>query len=201
MAKPTPMPAMVPSTQPIPIRIRDADTFCHSAPLTASCQIAFAIASGVGRNSELTRPAPPAACQTASTTRSAIQPPWRLARGAKPAPRKATGCVPACRSGSAERSSMLYLALGIDRFAADQRPQLVLQRQQLAAGLACAARGAVDGDRHDLPHPAGAARQHDDAVGEPNSLLEIVRDIDRAHRAVGEQANEILQQQLAGLRI
>ncbi|MEY9542881.1 hypothetical protein ABIE85_005941 [Bradyrhizobium diazoefficiens] len=96
---------------------------------------------------------------------------------------------------------MLDLALGIDRLVADQRPDLVLKQQQLFARRGFAALGARHRHGDDLADPPGPARQHHDAVGEPRRLFEIVRDIDRAHAAVGEKADEVLHQQLAGLRI
>src|ERR1700704_3168134 len=104
--------------------------------------MATAIADGAGRNSGLTQPALPASCQNAITSASAIQPEARPARGVKPAPRKATGRV-SPSSGVAScgvaRSSMLDLALGIDRLFADQRPQFVLQTDQFAARIDAAA--------------------------------------------------------------
>ena len=51
------------------------------------------------------------------------------------------------------------------------------------------------GDGPDLP-PAYSV-----AYGEPHRFLQIMRDIGRAHRAVGQEADEILHQQFAGLRI
>src|SRR5258708_36302297 len=97
--------------------------------------MATTIADGDGRNSALTQPALPANCQKAITSASAIQPEARPARGVKPAPRNATGRVSpspgfAC---DAARSSMLNLALGVDRLLADQRPQLVLQADQFTS--------------------------------------------------------------------
>ena len=59
----------------------------------------------------------------------------------------------------------------------------------------------VSGNGNDLADAAGPPRQHHDAVGDPHRFLEIMRDIDRAHRAIGEQADKILHQQFAGLRI
>src|ERR1700758_2966033 len=153
------------------------------------------IASGVGRNSGLTRPAPPASCHSTMTTSSAIQPPKRLAPGTKPAPRNSTGRISAAGSGltcCGARSSMLNLAFGINRLVADQRPQLVLQRDQLAALLWTAALSSRHRHGDDLAPTSGAARPHHDAVGEPHRFLEIMGDIDRAHRAVRKQADEIL---------
>src|SRR6201998_3987419 len=100
------------------------------------------IASGGGRNSGLPRPALPASCHSTMTTSSATQPPKRLAPGTKPAPRNSTGRLSAAGSGftcCVARSSILNLAFVIDRLVADQRPQLVLQRDQLAAQLSTAA--------------------------------------------------------------
>src|SRR6185436_15931311 len=128
--KPTMTPATVPSTQPLPIRITEAETCCQRARDIASLYIAIAIAEGGGRNSGLTQPALPANCQSAITSASAIHPEARPAFGTKPAPRKATGRASVARSSCGARSSMLHLALGIDRLLADQRPQIVLQRQQ-----------------------------------------------------------------------
>ncbi|MHC2592777.1 hypothetical protein ACVIG9_006833 [Bradyrhizobium ottawaense] len=54
---------------------------------------------------------------------------------------------------------------------------------------------------HDLADAAGPPRQHHYAIGQPRSLFEIMGDIDRAHAAIGEQADEILHQEFAGLRI
>ena len=71
---PTITPATVPSTQPLPIRITEAETCCQSAPDIASLYIAIAIAEGGGRNSGLTQPALPANCQSAITSASAIHP-------------------------------------------------------------------------------------------------------------------------------
>src|SRR5271166_4077665 len=96
------------------------------------------IASGVGKNRGLTRRALPVSCHSTMTASSAVQPPKRLAPGTKPAPRNSTGRVSAARPGLAccgARSSILNLAFGIDRLVADQRPQIVLQREQLPAQL------------------------------------------------------------------
>src|SRR5882757_782666 len=104
------------------------------------------MADGAGRNSALTQPALPANCQNAITAKSAIQPARRPAPGVKPAPRNVTGrglaAASSCGESGGARSSMLDLALGVDRLFADQRPQLVLQRQQFAAGVEIAALGA-----------------------------------------------------------
>src|SRR5256885_8810343 len=117
------------------------------------------MADGAGRNSGLTQPALPASCQNAITSTSAIQPEARPALGVKPPPRNFTGRVaPAASSrwfSCAERSSMQDLALGIDRLLADQRPQLVLQRQQFSAGIDRAALAARHRDRDRLPDAAG----------------------------------------------
>src|SRR6185369_15673382 len=99
------------------------------------------MAEGAGRNSALTQPALPASCHSAMTIASATQPDNRPALGTKPAPRKATRRTSA-GSPCGARSSMLHLALGIDRLFADQRPQLVLQREQSLAGADPAALGA-----------------------------------------------------------
>src|ERR1700754_4980773 len=99
------------------------------------------MADGAGRNSGLTRPALPAACQIAMTSASAIQPPKRLLAGTKPAPRKRTRRVASSFAGVPARSSMLDLAFGIDRLVADQRPDLVLKPEQLFARLRLAALG------------------------------------------------------------
>src|SRR5437879_2591390 len=144
------------------------------------------MAEGAGRNSGLTQPTLPASCQNAITSASAIQPEVRPALGVKPAPRNATGRalvssgVPCCGA----RSSMLDLALGVDRLLADQRPQIVLQTEQIFARPDIAALIARHRYSHGLAHPPGTPRQHHDAVGEPNRFLQIMRDIDRAHRTV-----------------
>src|SRR4030081_1458736 len=122
--------------------------------------MATAIADGAGRNSALTQPALPANCQNAITSASAIQPEARPARGVKPAPRRAPGRVSPSSGFAAcdvARSSMLDLALGVDRLFADQRPQLVLQTDQLAARLDTAALVAGHRNGHDLADTAGAA--------------------------------------------
>src|SRR5207237_531045 len=123
-AKPTAMPEAVPSAQPATMRTNDAETCCHSAPLAASRYNARMIIAGVGRNNGLTSARPPTNCQTTSTAASPSQPAQRLAAGVKPAPRNGTcraGCTPAVSVGSFEvRSSMLNLALGIDRLVPDQ---------------------------------------------------------------------------------
>src|SRR3569832_1491101 len=108
------------------------------------------MADGAGRNSGLTRPVLPAACQTAMTRASAIQPPKRLDAGTKPAPRKRTRRVVSSLAAVPARSSMLDLALGIDRLVADQRPDLVLLRQQLLARSRFAAHRARHRHAHDL---------------------------------------------------
>ena len=103
----------------------------------------------------------PANCQKPITSASAIQPAWRPALGAKPPPRNSTGRGSASRSvgGEAcvvfEGSSMLDLALGIDRFLADERPQIALQREQLAARPDVAAIGARQRNGDDLADPSG----------------------------------------------
>src|SRR3954451_9914528 len=101
------------------------------------------MARGAGRNNGLTQPALPANCQNAITASIAIQPDQRPDFGRKPAPRNATGRASAAPSacgatGWGGRSSMLHLPRGVGRLVADQRPQLVLQREQLAprTGLA-----------------------------------------------------------------
>src|SRR5258708_22942223 len=134
------------------------------------------IAGGDGRNSALTQAVPPANCQNAITSASAIQPEARPARGEKPAPRKATGRVSSYSGFAAcdvARSSMLHLALGVDRLFADQRPQLVLQTDQLATRLDPAALVAGHRDGHDLADAAGTARQHHDAFGKPHGFFQI----------------------------
>src|SRR4051794_2956452 len=165
--------------------------------------MARTIADGAGRNSGLTRPVLPAACQIAMTSASAIQPPKRLLAGTKPAPRKRTRrTTSSLADGPAgARSSMLNLALGIDRLVADQRPDLVLKREQLFTGCNVTALSARHRHAHDLANAARTPRQHHDAIGKPRRLFEIMRDIDRAHAAIGEQPDEILHQQFAGLRI
>ena len=50
---------------------------------------------------------------------------------------------------------MLDLALGIDRFLADERPQIALQREQLAARPDVAAIGARQRNGDDLADPSG----------------------------------------------
>src|SRR6266702_233837 len=138
------------------------------------------MADGAGRNSGLTTPALPAVCQIAMTSASAIQPPKRLEAGTKPAPRKRTRRVAVSFAVSvAARSSMLNLALGIDRLVADQRPDLVLKCEQLFTRSRLAAFGARHWHGHDLANAAGTPRQHHDAVGEPRRLFEIMGDIDR----------------------
>ena len=96
---------------------------------------------------------------------------------------------------------MLDLALGVDRFLTDQRPQLVLQGQQFAAGIDRAALAPRHRNGHHLADPPRTPRQDDNAIGEPDRFLQIMRHVNRAHRAVGEQANKILHQQFAGLRV
>ena len=65
-----------------------------------------------------------ASCQSAITSKSAIQPLWRPVLGIKPPPRNSTSRVSDAesvfgRSSDAARSSMLDLALGIDRLLAN----------------------------------------------------------------------------------
>src|SRR6516225_7471728 len=96
------------------------------------------------------RPLLPAACQIAMTSARAIQPPKRLEAGTKPAPRKRTRRVASLADVSVARSSMLDLALGIDRLIADQRPDLVLQREQFFPRGCLAALGARHRHAHDL---------------------------------------------------
>src|SRR5205807_10544607 len=113
---------------------------------------------GDGRNNGWIQPILPASCQSPINSTSAIHPEYLPAPGVKPAPRNATGRNPALESSSGARSSMLDLALGVDGFLADQRPQLAPQRQQPFAGLDVAALATRQGNRDDLADPAGAAR-------------------------------------------
>jgi hypothetical protein len=53
--------------------------------------------------------------------------------------------------------------------------------------------GPVDGD--DLPHPARAARQHDDLVAQPHRLVQVVGHIDRRRAGAGDDGGELVQQQ------
>src|ERR1700759_2994198 len=160
------------------------------------------MAEGAGRNNGLTRPVLPATCQIAMTSASAIQPPKRLEAGTKPAPRKRTRrVVSSLADMSVARSSMLALAIRIDRLVADQRPDLVLKREQLFARRGFAALSACHRNGNDLADAPGTTRQHHDAICEPRGLLEVMRDINRTHAAIGEQSNKILHQQLARLRI
>src|SRR5690242_14308426 len=107
------------------------------------------IDSGVGRNSGLTSERLPATCHSASTTTSPIHPAWRLVADAKPAPRNGTGLVAAEASGFVgTRSSILHLALGIDSLTADQRPQVVLNLQQLLASRGISPVAARHRHRH-----------------------------------------------------
>src|SRR3984957_5640978 len=143
------------------------------------------IAIGVGRNSGLTMPTLPASCQSPIASASEIQPAWRPALGIKPAPRKATGRSSALSvggepAGSLARSSMLDLALGIDRLFPNQRPQLALQREQFFPRVDVAALAPRERDIHALPNPARPPRQHDDAVRQPHRFFQIMRHIDRA---------------------
>src|SRR4030088_2176309 len=129
------------------------------------------MADGDGRNNGLIQPMLPASCQSPTTSASAIQPEYLPARGAKPAPRNATGRASALESSCGARSSMLDLALGFGSLLPDQRPQFALQRQQSFAGMNVAALTTRHGDADDLADSAGPPRHHHNTVGDPDRLL------------------------------
>src|SRR6266581_753995 len=63
------------------------------------------------------------------------------------------------------------------------------------------ARAARDGNPDRVLDTARPRREHDDAVREPQGLVEIVRDVNDRELGAGEQPHQVLDQELAGLRI
>ena len=56
-------------------------------------------------------------------------------------------------------------------------------------------------DPDDVADAAGAARQHDDAIGEPRRLLEIVGDVDARALLARPDCQKVFHQQLARLGV
>src|SRR5712691_6032285 len=63
------------------------------------------------------------------------------------------------------------------------------------------ARAARDGNPDRVLDTARPRREHDDAVREPQGLVEIVRDVNDRELGAVEQPHQVLDQELAGLRI
>jgi hypothetical protein len=73
---------------------------------------------------------------------------------------------------------MLDLAVGGGGLVADQRPQPAMDVAQEARMFGPPALSHRHVDLDDVTDASGTARQHDDAVGKPRRLLEIVRHVD-----------------------
>src|SRR6476619_6270398 len=173
MARPTARPAVVPSAQPMPIRMAEAAICWTSSPLAASAMSACTMANGLGRNSGLIQPKLPAACHSAMMSTKAARLPYQRGLRTKPPPRNRTGASRAV-------SDMRDLAFGIDRLSADQRPEVLVQAGKLDGRVRAHPLAARDQHMHDLTQPPRTAREHRDAIGKPQGLVEIMRDVDRA---------------------
>src|SRR4051812_46575873 len=71
------------------------------------------------------------------------------------------------------------LPVGRDGFVADLAPEAVVQHGEVGGGGVAGALAAGDRDLDDVLDPPGTAREHDDTVGEPDRLVEVVGDVDR----------------------
>src|SRR5206468_5094463 len=155
-ASPTEMPIAVPTTQPAPIRISDIEMCAHSSPDAASAQSARTMPSGAGKNSALTRPSEPAACQSASTRANVSQEVSPRGAGAKPVARKRTFCPVGTRTAGVSGRSIETLSrigdfpLGGKRAFANQRPQSGVRRAELRLEGGRAALAARNRDRDDV---------------------------------------------------
>ena len=98
-------------------------------------------------------------------------------------------------------SKGLDLALGGGGLVADQGPQALMHLEHQPGMLGSPALGNRHVDADDLADAAGAARQHDDPVGEPCRLLEIVGDVDARALLARPDRQEVFHQQLARLSV
>src|SRR6266571_5946187 len=207
-ASPTETPTAVPMIQPAPIRTSDTETCAHNSPDAASRHSARTIANGLGWNRALTRPSDPAACQAASTIANTSQDVAPRGAGANPVARKRSACraaglcVACARGGSTERDSRIHdFPFGGERSRAHQRPQPGMDRAEFWFEGGLVARAARDGNPDRVLDTARPRREHDDAVREPQGLVEIVRDVNDRELGAVEQPHQVLDQELAGLRI
>src|SRR5689334_22335241 len=186
MASPTARPAAVPISQPGMMRPSEAVTWPTSVPSCHSATNAFTTLSGLGMKSGGSRPVLDAACHSAIRTANTTHGRTRRGAGAKPPPRKGTGW----------RSDTLHLAIGGGGLVADQRPELALH---LGDDRGALGHRRVDAD--DLADPARPARQHDDPIGEPRRLLEIVGYVHARAPLARPDAQQVFHQELARLRV
>src|ERR1700674_5506725 len=201
-ASPTEMPIAVPMTQPAPIRISDIEICAHNSPDAAIRHSARMIASGLGRKSALTRPSDPAACHAASTNANTSHEVVPRGAGANPVARTRTACRAAgfclaeAGGGSTETVSRIRdLPVGGEPPLAHQRPRPGVNSAKLRLEAGFVARTARYGNRDDVLDPSGTRREHDDAVGEPEGLVEIMGDVNDGEIGAVEEPHQILDQQ------
>ncbi len=184
-----------PDVQPIASRISEADRCRHNSPLTVSAHSARAIDTGAGRNSVGISPAEAPACHSATHHAQPAsrrgRPGHRSVAGPKPPPRKRHW---GRQAGASRRSRSAT--------AASSR---IIRHSRCSSAMQIRVGGVASGQRpvdpQHVAHLARAARQHDDLVTQPDGLGQVVGDIDRGRAGGGDQRGELLQQQVAGLRI
>src|SRR5512143_2480954 len=130
-----------------------------------------------------------AACQSTMIAAKASHEAQRRPFGSKPPPRKETG------------SGMLHLALGHLRLALDRIPERVVQASHVGGALGPRALLAWNADLEHADEAPRPARQHADAVGQAQRFVEIVRDVDARRALARPNRDQILDQEIARLRI
>src|SRR6185437_5167904 len=207
MARPTARPQRVPTVQPPAMRLSEAARWRASSPETTRSRRASAMLHGLGRKTGLSQPSAIAACHSATMAMKATSGAARRGCGAKPPPlngmarngtaRRIAGSAPS----DAAVSGIEHLAVGIDRLRPDRFPELGTHTAELAPRRLAGAFALGDGDRHDGTDASRPARQHDDAVGKAQRLVEIVGDVERGDAPIEPEGEKIVHQELARLRV
>ena len=173
-------------------RWRLVTTCATSSPRAQHLEPAASTPSGDGRKSAGTHPV------RVSSSHSTMRP-------ASPATR-ATGCSRRTSSaGAIGRGQPAHAApsrSGVARLRLDRAPRSArrLRRTPRSPSIA-SARGRPSGDRHDLQHPARPPREHDDAIGHEDGLVDVVRHVeDRLARPLPDR-QQLLLHELARLGV
>ena len=191
-ASPTAMPKTVPSVQPIASRASDADRCRHNSPLIVSATQRAADADRV-----------PAGTGVGIKPSAGAELPERDQHEQR---RRAGQRVIARReAAAAERHRTVNPAAStISRSAAAASSRIMRHSSASTAtrsGIARLPPGQRAVDAQHLAHAPGPARQHDDLLTQPHRLGQIVRDIDRGGAGARDQRGELVQQQVARLRV
>src|SRR5690606_9909221 len=172
---------------PMTSRLSDGNRCCHRRPVCQSWTKVSSTADGRGNVRLDMKPLRVPISASASSAANRIRAIWRTGWGAKPPPRKGTGRTSGRGCFISAISTINQFLIRSLRLRPHQLPELSLLFFKNGVAKMTLGKGNIDIDN--FPDLSGPSRQHHDPMTEPNSLVEIVRDIDRCERLTCPQRN------------